>query len=127
MRFSATDKRKASGQALVEYVLPIALILIASGVLATSLDLNSLMGKYFMAAHGETSSTINARTYNVTAMPMPESGATGTGMEGFNDFGQIQDGDGQDQGKFTTPRYYTDSAPRTGARPVATSTEYAFP
>lgn len=80
--------------ALIEYVVPMSVLLIAVGVLATIFDINNVIGEYFMAASGHTKDSMESGTLKTEAMASSAFGTFGNGSGGFTGFAAVTDGNG---------------------------------
>ncbi len=98
------------GNSLMEYALPLAIILVVAGLLATVMDINGIIGKYFMASSGNTSSSLHGTTFK--PKPFTGSGALGNGAAGFDGFGKLIDGDGNEVPWSISGGLYTGAQPR---------------
>jgi len=55
-------KKRQRGNALLEYVVPMALLILAAGFVSTVVDIKSILAEYFMSGSGYTSSTIHRQS-----------------------------------------------------------------
>lgn len=116
------------GNALIEYVVPAALLLFTAGVLATTTDLNKVLAEYYMAASGYTKAALAGGTFKTQALAGPGYGDPSNGKEGFNNaFATVLDGNNQATGESAAGTFYYGGISRSGARPAPTSTEYLYP
>ncbi len=74
---------RARANALIEYVSPMSVLLIAVGVLTTIFGVNEIIGEYFMAASGHTSSDLQGGTFKTEPMASTAFGALSNGAGGF--------------------------------------------
>lgn len=86
--------KKASGQSLTEYALPVACILLVGGVIAMTVDINGIIDDYFMAASGHSAASKTGTTFKPGQLGAEASGATGNGAAGFDSMGRLIDGAG---------------------------------
>ncbi len=98
--------KKQSGNALIEYALPLGILIVSVGIISTVVDINQVMSKYFAAASGHTESDISGGSLNAKPMAEGVSGVLGNGQAGFSSLGDAIFG-GQ---------YYSPSG-RSGPRP----------
>jgi hypothetical protein len=108
---SPRTSRRGSG--LMEYAVPMAVILVMAGVLTTALDLRQTLGQYFMAGSGHTQSSLSNGNFKVEALASTATGATSDGSRGFTSFGSITDG----SGTVSAP---AQAASQTGSRAAET-------
>lgn len=113
-----------SGNALMEYALPMAIILVIAGVLATVMDINGIIGKYFMASSGNSSSSLEGTTFKPKAFS--GSGSLGNGAGGFDGFGKQIDGNGTPIPWSLSGGMYTGAVPRPQTV-GGTGTEFIYP
>ncbi len=99
----------ARGNALMEYVVPACVILIAAGVIATVGGINEIMADYFMAASGHTKANLAGSTFETKPMGEGAAAIMGNGMAGVSSSGTL----------------YSGSIGRTGGG--APSSEYLYP
>jgi hypothetical protein len=111
----------------MEYVLPAAILLLSAGILVTTTDINKILGEYFMAASGHTKTDLTGGVFKTQALAGPGYGNPGNGIEGFSNFGAIQDGNGTPTGESASGSFYYGAIARSGARPAPTSAEYLYP
>jgi len=111
-----------SGNALMEYVVPAAVILLGAGLLMTITDVTNLMADFFLSASGRSSSSLSGTTLKTTGLDENSFGNVDNGMSGFTSFGSQAPNAG-------TPgsQLYIGAVTRSGARQSATDTEYLFP
>ncbi|HEY9686883.1 MAG TPA: hypothetical protein V6C52_07925 [Coleofasciculaceae cyanobacterium] len=76
-------RRLNRGNALIEYVIPLAVLLVAVGILATIFDINAVIGEYFMAASGHTQSALQGGSFKTKPMSSTAIGAFSNGNKGF--------------------------------------------
>jgi hypothetical protein len=127
MRTRHCNRRAAHGQALWEYAVPMALILISAGVMVTMTDIDKVIADYFMAASGHEASALSGGSFKMQVMGASASGATGNGGSGMTNFGKMQYADGTASGESAAGLMYALPVARSGARLPATSTEYLYP
>jgi hypothetical protein len=82
----------ARGNALMEYVVPACVILIAAGVIATVGGINEIMAEYFMAASGHTKADLAGNTFETKPMGEGAAATLGNGMAGVSAGGAIYGG-----------------------------------
>jgi hypothetical protein len=121
-------RRTASqGNALMEYVVPAAVILLSAGVLVTVTDATEIMADYFMSASGHTrASSLEGKTFKTLGLAENSYGNTDNGLKGFNSFAKVLDGQGASTGEDGGGFFYLDSPSRSGARPTPPNTEQLF-
>lgn len=113
------------GNALMEYALPMTVILLTAGVLATVVDIQGLLGKYFMASSGHTTSSLDGNTFK--PKPLTGSGELGNGSAGFNNYGVMLDGNGNPMTWGLPGQIYTGSVDRTQVAGGNGETDWAYP
>lgn len=86
-------RRQNPGNAIMEYALPLAIVLVVCGVLATAGDIQKIMARFFMSASGHTQSDLKNGVLHVDNRPDATT-PTGNGSEGFTGLGGVTDGDG---------------------------------
>ena len=125
---SLSMRRTASqGNALMEYVVPAAVILLSAGVLVTVTDATEIMADYFMSASGHTrESSLDGKTFKTLGLAENSYGNTDNGLKGFSSFAKVLDGQGTSTGEDGGGFFYLDSPSRTGARPAPPNTEQLF-
>lgn len=120
-------RKSLRGNALMEYVLPIGLILLTCGVLAASIDITGILGNYFMAASGHQSDALSDGVFETSIMASKAKGFTGNGIGGFTSFGTMLDASGQPTGEKSSGVFFVGSINRPGARAASPSSEYLYP
>ena len=80
-------KKSSRGNALIEYALPAAVILLTCGVIGSLTGVNDLMADYFMSASGKTRSKLDAgtKTFKVDLTTSEKLGAGGDGSAKVQD------------------------------------------
>ena len=81
MKFFNTSRKAYQGNTLVEYALPVALVVVASGVIASSVNIQGMLPDFFASASGATvaGDKITAQTFGAQAvmvqvdLPAPDS------------------------------------------------------
>lgn len=101
------------GNAIMEYALPLAVVLVTCGVLMTVGDIQKLMAKYFMSATGHTQADMQGTTLQVKMGPEPGTYQTGNGSEGFTNMGGVSDGNGQGLNSYHTVQ--DETGPESGS------------
>ncbi len=96
-------RRLHTGNAIMEYALPLAVVLATCAMLATVGDIQKLMARFFMSASGHTQSDLKNGVLEVNNNPGAIDAQTGTGAEGFSSLGGVSDGDGRRVGGQGTP------------------------
>jgi hypothetical protein len=128
IRRASNRSNALRGNALMEYVVPAAVILISAGVLVTVIDADKLMGEYFMSASGHTTSSMSGTTLQTKGLAENSYGDIENGLGGFKrSFVLVLDGSGADTGEESGGPFYLDPANRTGGRQAPPSTEQLFP
>lgn len=87
-------RKRFLGSSIMEYALPIACILIAGGVLTTTMNINGIMGDYFKQASGNKGAALTNGTFKAPSVASGATGSVGTGGDAFNNIGRIVDGVG---------------------------------
>jgi hypothetical protein len=77
-------RRLNRGNALIEYVIPLSVLLVAVGILSTIFDINAVIGEYFMAASGHTQSALQGGSFKTKPMAATAIGAFSNGNKGFS-------------------------------------------
>lgn len=113
--------RKQSGNALMEYVVPAAIILLSAGLLVTLADTSKLLGLYFLSASGRTVGSLNGTTLKLKGLAENATGDSGIGLAGFSgsQFGSVSGGNSGTAGIF-----WSGTVTRTGGRYSGSSSEY---
>jgi len=77
-------EKKCAGNSLAEYALPLALVVVSAGVIASAVNIQTILPQYFAEASG---SAAGGTTIATTMMGGAPGGATGTGAGaiGFSD------------------------------------------
>jgi hypothetical protein len=115
------------GNALMEYALPIVLLLLAAGVLATIVDVKSLLGEYFLSASGYTKSALAGGTFTTNALPTSILDQSGSGADITMTLGSLTDGQGQAVAATSgSGSPMTGIFTRSGDRPQPSTTETLF-
>jgi hypothetical protein len=124
---SSMHRTTAQGNALMEYVVPAAVILLSAGVLVTVTDATTVMADYFMAASGHTrASSLQGTTFKTAGLAENSYGSTDNGLKGFRSFAKVLNGQGVSTGEDGGGFFYLDSPTRSGARPTPSSSEQLF-
>lgn len=87
-------RHSSRANALIEYVVPMSVLLIAVGVMATVFDINDVIGEYFMAASGHTKNDMENGTLKTEPMASSASGTFGNGSGGFTTYAVMTNGSG---------------------------------
>jgi len=93
-------RRQHSGNALMEYAVPAAILLLTAGILATSTNLNGMLGEYFLSASGNTKAALSGGVFKPKAFSDNVTGNPKNGSDAFPGFpntpalGSLQNGDG---------------------------------
>lgn len=126
---SGTKRFKAcrQGNALMEYAVPAAIILLSSGVLMTVTDATEIMAEYFLSASGRTKSSLQGSTFKTEGLAEDAYGDVGNGLAGFSNFASLKDGAGGAIATSGNALFFSGSVSRTGARTQAGSAEYLYP
>lgn len=130
MRFQSLVKRtltgkKSSGNALMEYAVPAAIILLSTGLLVTLTDTSKAMAWYFLSASGRSAISLKGTTLETQGLVESATGDNGMGLQGFgrSSFGSVPGGAG---GSGATPVFYSGTVTRTGGRSGSASSEYLY-
>ena len=118
----STVRAKSRGNALMEYAVPAAVILLSAGILVTITDTTGLMAKFYLAASGRTSSSLSGSTMTTKGLGENAFGDVNNGLSGFTSFGTLEPARGSGGSLL-----YIGQVTRTGARAAATDPEYLFP
>lgn len=126
---SKTRHVKASqrGNALMEYAVPAAIILLSSGLLITITDATDIMAEYFLSASGRTKSSLQGGTFKTQGLAEDAYGDPGNGLSGFTNFAALKDGNGGTVASKGGGMFFSGGTSRTGARAQPTSQEYLYP
>ena len=120
--------RKFSGNALMEYALPAAIILVTAGVFATAFDIQNMIPKFFVASSGHNTGAIQDKIFKPSELAEGARGsATGDGSEGnFANFGTMVDGAGTSVG-FNLPPDRGGTTQTAGSHGNDQEFPYTFP
>lgn len=83
-RFSRSSVR---GNALIEYALPAGIFVVSLGIIATTVDVNGMVGAFFASANGDPGSAIQGDRYIAKSMGLSATGAQGNGSGNFTPSG----------------------------------------
>lgn len=128
IRTQPQKRPAARGNALIEYAVPMVIILVSAGVIATITDIDDLLAEYFMAASGHTQADLSGSTFRVRPMSPANvsSDDVGNGFEAFNSYGTLLDGAGGSVSGGGSGIYFVGPVVRNGARPAPSSSEYLY-
>lgn len=76
--------RFGQGNAMVEYALPAGIFVLGVGILATTVNVNGLLGQFYAMANGDSASAIAGGRYSAKALGLTASGSQGNGAGNFN-------------------------------------------
>lgn len=76
--------RSQRGNALMEYAVPAAIIVVSAGVLITIFDIQEIGADYFLAASGGTRADLSGSSYEYQSGNALMGGSAGTGAGGFS-------------------------------------------
>lgn len=122
-----TRQSSAKGNALMEYAVPAALILLSAGVLVTITGATDIMAEYFMSASGRTKASLSGTTFKTKGLAEDAYGSPGNGLGGFSNFGGLTDGAGGAAAGAGGGMFYAGNANRNGGRQESGSSEYLYP
>ena len=122
--------KRNSGNALMEYAVPMGLILVAAGVLVTVTKVDETIADYFMAATGHTSNSLSGSKMKTEELAKASEGSALGNGNAFTNFGSITDGNGMAvSGAGSSGGYYggggggySGAVDRSGSRPAVAGT-----
>ena len=130
MRFQSSLKRTLtsrtfSGNALMEYAVPAAIILLSTGLLVTLTDTSKAMAWYFLSASGRSAFSLKGTTLETQGLAESATGDNGMGLQGFgrSSFAAVPGGAG---GSGATPIFYSGTVTRSGGRRGSATSEYLY-
>lgn len=117
------------GNALMEYALPAAIIMLSSGLLITLTGATDIMAKYYLSASGRTDSSLSAETFKTQGLAESVLGNTGNGLTAFgsSNFADLTDGSGVPIVTSPGGAFYLGDMTRTSTRPISPSPDYLYP
>ncbi len=115
------------GNALMEYAVPAAVILLSAGVLVTVTDATDVMAEYYLAASGRTTSSLQGTTFKTEGLAQDSYGDAGNGLSGFSNFATVKDGSGGAVATSGGGLFFSGDYTRSGGRQASPSTEYLYP
>lgn len=127
--FSGVFKRSATpfkGSALMEYVVPSTILLLTVGLVTTLTDINTLVADYFVASSGYTKSDIVGNQFKLNGMINDVSYSLGNGMQAFNSYARVTDGNRNNVASSAAGTFYWGSVSREGGRKASGSNEYLY-
>ena len=119
-------RRSRTGNALMEYAVPAAMLLLTAGVAASALDAKGSIAGYFLAASGHTQTALTGGVFKTIALEGPGYGSTGNGQTGFTALATLMDGNNQVLPSTATGFFYNGSVSRAGNRVPSPSPEYLY-
>ena len=117
-----STRNRASGNALMEYVVPAVLILASSGVLVTIADTTGLMPMLYLSSSGRDATSLTGTTLVTNGLDENSFGYVYNGSAGFTNYGSLSSASG---GKMSN-LYYGPVA-RFGSRVTGVDPDYLFP
>jgi len=119
-------KKRQRGNALLEYVVPMALLILAAGFVSTVVDIKGILAEYFMSGSGYTSSALSGGTFKTDAMPKPAVSTPGNGSENMTSVASVTNGGGASAASSGVGFLGNGAWSRSGARQAPASTEVLF-
>src|SRR6478609_1283118 len=116
-------KRSARGNALLEYAVPMALLILAAGFISTVVDIKSIMAEYFMSGSGYTNSALSGGTFKTSSMPKPAVSTAGNGSENMTSVASVTNGGGGASASTGSGFLGNGAWTRSGARQAPASSE----
>jgi hypothetical protein len=131
MKASARLSRASyCGNALMEYAVPAAIIMLSSGLLITVTGATDLMAGYYLSVSGRTFNSLEGEIFKTRGLADRAVGSAGNGATAFgsNNLGSLIDGSGtavvsNEGGVF----YLGDMSRPPGNRPISSSPDYLYP
>jgi hypothetical protein len=119
-------KSYARGNALLEYAVPMALLLLGGAFLSSVVDIKGLIAEYFMSGSGYTKSALSGGTFKTNSMPKPAVATSGTGNEAMSSTASLTDGGGGSVPNKGVSFTATGAITRPGGRVAPSTTETLF-
>jgi hypothetical protein len=129
MQATARHLRAAyCGNALMEYALPAAIILLSSGLLITLTGATNIMAEYYLSASGRSASSLQGSQFKTYGLAESAYGKTGNGFSAFGggNFVRLSNGSGATISSIGGAVFYLGEFKRQGARPSSPSADYLY-
>lgn len=130
------SRTRYSGNALMEYVLPAAIIMLSSGLLITVIGSTNIMTNYYISASGRAVNAGNPKnvvlkdkTFITQGLADRANGNASNGLPAFGNssFADLIDGAGSILVSNQGGRFYLGDMTRKTSRPISSSPDYLYP
>lgn len=127
-RQTPPTRSRQRGNALIEYGVPLTVLLVVTGALATSEQIRVLLADYFVAASGHTRASLSGSTFTPQQVGQPSGGQElGNGWQAFSAYAQLRNGQNQSLGQSGDGIFFAQPVLRAGARAASPDPEYLYP